>query len=172
MKFTWPKYILLALAIILAQVLVLNHVAFQTYVNPYLYVFLIYMLPFNTNKTLTLAIAFVVGFMVDVFSDTAGWHAGASVLAMFTRNVMINITKPLEGHEEGDGISVFSLGLSNYLIFTGIIVGIHHFYLFFIESFKWSSLFPSLLKGLFSSVFTLILMISFQYIFIQKKRRR
>lgn len=172
MKFTWSKYILLSVAIILAQVLVLNHVAFQTYVNPYLYVFLLCMLPFNTQKTLTLTLAFLVGITVDIFSDTAGWHAGASVLAMFTRNLMLNITKPLEGHEEGDGISVFSLGLSNYLIFVGIIVGVHHFYLFFTESFKVSLFFPSLLKGLISAVFTIAMMVTFQYMFIQKKRRR
>lgn len=172
MKFTWSKYILLSIAIILAQVLVLNHIAFQTYINPYLYVFLLCMLPFNTQKTLTLILAFMVGIAVDIFSDTAGWHAGASVLAMFTRNLMLNITKPLEGHEEGDGISVFSLGLSNYLIFVGIIVAIHHFYLFFTESFKMSLFFPSLMKGLISAVFTISMMVIFQYMFIQKKRRR
>lgn len=172
MKFTWAKYILLSIAVILAQVLVLNHVAFNTYINPYLYVFLICLLPFNIQKTISLLIAMILGVLVDVCSDTAGWHMGASVLAMFTRNLMINITKPLEGHEEDDGISVFSLGLTNYLIFAGIIVSVHHFYLFLLESFKWSLFFSSFLKGLISAIFTMILMITIQFIFIQKKRRR
>ncbi|MFZ4059415.1 MAG: rod shape-determining protein MreD, partial [Ferruginibacter sp.] len=63
--------------LILLQVLVFNNMHLNGYINPYVYVLFILLLPFETPQWLLLISAFLLGFGVDLFSDTMGMHTAA-----------------------------------------------------------------------------------------------
>lgn len=68
---------------VLLQVLVLNHIRFGGYANPYLYVLFILMLPYEMPGWLLLVISFIMGYTIDLFSATPGIHAVPQCLWAF-----------------------------------------------------------------------------------------
>ena len=68
------------IVLILLQVLVLNNVQFLGFLNPYIYILFILSLPVKFPRWITLILGFVLGLIIDVFSNTIGTHAFATVL--------------------------------------------------------------------------------------------
>ena len=87
-------------ALILLQVLVLNNIQFSGYINPNVYVLFILMLPVQTPGWIVLISSFLLGISIDMFSDSLGLHATASVLIAFIRPNIINILSAKEAFVE------------------------------------------------------------------------
>ena len=68
------------IVLIVLQVLVLNNVQFLGFLNPYIYILFILSLPVKFPRWITLILGFVLGLIIDVFSNTIGTHAFATVL--------------------------------------------------------------------------------------------
>ncbi len=83
--------------LILLQVMVLNNVQFNGFINPFLYVMFILMLPFETPNWLVLIIGFILGLIIDSFGDTMGMHAAACTAMGFARKTVLKFFSPLEG---------------------------------------------------------------------------
>ena len=71
--------------LVLVQVLVLNNIHFMGYINPYVYVLFILLLPVRFSRLFTLILAFALGLIIDAFSNTYGIHAFSTVLIAFLR---------------------------------------------------------------------------------------
>src|SRR4030042_1448311 len=54
------KYLLIFILLILAQVLVFNNIEFSGFMNPYIYVLFVLLLPFNTPKLVQLLSSFAL----------------------------------------------------------------------------------------------------------------
>lgn len=130
------------------------------------------MLPFRTPNWLLLVFSFAMGICIDMFSDTIGMHAAACVLAAFVRPFTINYVYTKEDYEYVTQPSVKDMGLYPFLTYASIIIFIHHFALFYIEAFRFSGFFSTLLKVILSSLFTIILIIITQYIFVREKKKK
>jgi cell shape-determining protein MreD len=59
------------LFLILLQVLVLNHVQWSGYVNPYVYILFIMMLPVETPRWLVILLGLITGLLIDYESETS-----------------------------------------------------------------------------------------------------
>ena len=78
------KYIFQLPFFLLIQIYILNEVFFASYINPFLYLILIIIMPFKTPKWFLLFYAFIFGFFIDVFSGNLGMHSTAClILAIF-----------------------------------------------------------------------------------------
>ena len=156
------KYIASFIGLVLFQGLILNNVELSGYINPYLYVVFILMLPFDTPSWLTLLIAFALGLTIDVFSSTLGMHLSATLFMAFCRNYLLKLIAPRGGYEFSDKPNMQAMGLSWYLLYAGILVVLHHLFLFYVESFKFTQFFSTLFRTLASSFFTLLLIFILQ----------
>lgn len=158
------------LFLIIFQVLVLNNVQLGGYINPYLYVLFILMLPFETPGWLLLVLSFFMGLCIDMFSNTAGMHTAASTFMAFCRPYLLAMIAPREGFERGSRPTIKKFGISWVLTYAGILILLHHFVLFYLEMFRLSSFFSTLLRVLLSSVFTLGLVILSQFLFSRENK--
>lgn len=156
------KYIVSFILLILFQGLILNNIEFGGYINPYLYVVFILMLPFDTPDWLVLLIGFVLGLCVDMFSSTIGMHISATVFMAFARTYLLKLIQPRGGYDFGLKPNVQMMGLAWYLLYASILVLAHHLFLFYIESFKFSQFFSTMGRALSSTFFTLVLVFIFQ----------
>src|SRR5210317_1030582 len=77
------------IALVLIQALVLNHINFLSYINPYVYILFIILFPIKNNRLLFIFIAFLLGLTVDLFSDSGGIHAAACVTIAYIRPVVL-----------------------------------------------------------------------------------
>ena len=89
MSKTILQFILLGLILVLAQVIVFNHICLFNVAVPMVFIYLIIRLPITLSLNWTLTIGFFLGLVVDVFSDTYGMNAlSCTVLAMLKRPVL------------------------------------------------------------------------------------
>lgn len=127
------KNIVRFLLVVLLQVFILNKMNLFGYLNPFVYVLFIILLPFQTNKMLLLLLAFGTGLTIDIFGDTPGLHTAATVFMAFLRPSLISgFFGRLEfTQNEEPGINKLGFGgFSRYMI---VLVVIHHFILFFLK---------------------------------------
>ena len=157
------RYGLIFLILILLQVLVFNNIQFSGYVNPYVYVMFILLLPVEIPQWLLIIISFFTGLTVDFFTGTTGMHAGATVMAGFVRPYILRFISPRDGYEPGANPSMGIYGFRWFLFYTILMVTVHHFLLFFLEVFRFTGFFHTMLRVILSSVFTVTFILLAEY---------
>ncbi len=158
-------------ALVLVQVLIVKNIELGRFINPFLYVLFILILPFETPKWLLLLSAFVLGITVDMFYDTSGMHAAACVVMAYIRPGVLKLFSPRDGYEFGTQPSIQYLGIPWFLSYAGILVFVHHLILFYIEIFRLNEFFSTFFRVIVSSIFTLLLVVISQYLFQRKKEQ-
>jgi len=153
-------YILL----VFIQVLILNNIQLSGFINPFLYVLFILLLPFQTPTYLLMILGFMMGMTIDIFSNTPGIHSSATVFMAFMRPHVISLLSGRDSQDIGISPRIKGLGFAWFLKYTVILVLCHHIFLFYIEVFTFTGAFYTLLRCLLSSVFSIILVIISQYI--------
>ncbi len=156
--------------LILLQVLVLNHIFLGGYINPYLYVLFILLLPFESPKWLLLLSGFLLGVGVDIFSDTLGLNAAACVAMAFARPFVIQSISRGTGVEYTGEPSLARQGFKWFLYYSAILILIHHAFLFYLEIFRFSEFFLTLVRVILSAAFTLGLVFIAEYIRTPRKK--
>ena len=156
------KYGAMFILLTLFQGLILNNIEFGGYVVPFLYVFFILALPFETPNWLVLILAFLIGVCIDTFTSTLGMHTSATVFMGFCRAYMLKLIEPRGGYEFNLKPNVQMMGLTWYLIYISALVFLHYVFLCYIESFKFSQFFYTFGRALSSTIFTLVLVMIVQ----------
>ncbi|MBG65285.1 MAG: rod shape-determining protein MreD [Flavobacteriales bacterium] len=154
------KYLKLTPVFILIQILVLNQILFFGYMNPFLYIILILSLPIGTSKWFLLLYSFVIGFIIDIFSTSLGFHSTACVLIAFIKPYISKITIPQNILGYMDEINMWKIGVKPYVLYSLIIILIHHALLFIIENASFNI--HVLQKIIFSTIMTLIILLIVQ----------
>ena len=149
--------------LILFQVLILNNIQFNGYINPYLYIYFILLLPFETPRWLLLLSAFLLGLSLDAFTNTFGLNAAACVLMAFVRPFVISAISTGTEFMIGHSPSLKNQGFKWFAYYSITLILIHHFSLFYLEIFRFSEFFQTLLRVLLSSAFTLLLVFIAEY---------
>ncbi len=140
--------------LIALQLLIFSNIEFSGYVNPYIYVMFILILPLAIPSWLLLLLSFLTGFVIDLFSGTLGLHAFATVLAGFVRPWVLSLNVAIESAEGEISPSIYKGGFQWFLAYTLIIVLVHHLALFYIEIFSFRHFFHTLLRVLLSTAVT------------------
>ena len=155
--------------LIFLQLFVLNNIQFSGFVNPYLYVMFILLLPFKISGWFMLIMAFVLGLIIDIASGTIGYHTMATVFMAYFRYHLLQLIAPHDGYDSGTSPTISSLGFSWFFKYSSILVFAHHLVLFWIESFRLNDLFPATLRALASSIFTILLVLICQFLTTRSK---
>ena len=151
------KYLGLLPVYILLQVVVLNEVLFYAYINPFLYVILIISLPLKTPKWFLLIYAFLLGFSIDLFSGSLGFHSTATVLIAFMKPFISKITIPYNILAETDEITLKKIGNKAFITFSLFLILVHNSCLFITEHLSLNlALFSKIIA---SSLVTLVIVL-------------
>ncbi|HKM93096.1 MAG TPA: rod shape-determining protein MreD [Prolixibacteraceae bacterium] len=160
-------HIILFVTVVLIQVLFMNNIQFSRLVNPYFYVLFILLIPINTPRYLLLLSGFLLGFTIDIFSNTPGIHASATVFMAFVRPFVVNVSNV----DEDDTVlppSVATFGFSWFVRYAVILILLHHFFLFFIEIFSVQNFLQTFLRSFFSAIFTFVFVLISQFLMFRK----
>jgi len=149
------RHIIFFVLLILLQVLFFNNIQFSGYVNPYIYIMFILLLPVEIPSWLLLLLSFATGLIIDFFTGSPGMHTSATVLAGFVRPQILTVLSPRDGYEPGASPSMLTYGFRWFLIYSLTIILIHHTALFYLEVFRLSEFFRTMLRVLLSSLFSL-----------------
>ena len=151
------KYLRLLPLYVVLQVVVLNEVLFSAYINPFLYVILIISLPLKIPKWFLLIYAFLLGFFIDLFSGSLGFHSTATILIAFIKPFISKITIPYNILGETDEITLKKVGNKAFITFSLFLILIHNSCLFITEHLSITlALFGKIMA---SSLVTLIIVL-------------
>ncbi len=157
------RYGLIFILLVLLQVLLFNNIQFTGYINPYVYIMFILLLPADIPAWLLLVLSFFTGAVIDFFAGSPGMHSSATVLAGFVRPAVLRIISVRDGYDSATGPSMLSYGLRWFMTYTIIMVLVHHTALFYLEVFRLTDFFRTLLRVLLSSFFSVIFILLLEH---------
>lgn len=161
------RYALTFISLIAIQLLVLNNIKLGGYINPYIYILFIMLLPFEIKGWLLLLFGFLTGLTMDAFTGTLGMHSSATLFIAFLRPyILTNISTHSTTDKKGrPTMSMTDLGW--FIRYSVFIVIAHHVMLFYLETFSFTHFFHTLLRVILSSIVTIFFILLSQFLFIR-----
>lgn len=147
----------------LVQGLFLNNICLFNMATPFIYVYFLLILDKDIDHNVLMVIAFLLGLTIDIFSNTPGVNAGASVLITFIRPVVLELFSP-RGEYENFEPGIYTLGFWAFFRYVTVQVLIHHTALFLLDTFSFDNIEYMLLRILCSSLLTVMLVMSIEFI--------
>ena len=156
------------IVLLLVQVVLCNNINFLGFINPYIYIVFIFLFPIRDSRLILLLVSFLLGMLVDIFSDSGGVHAAASVVLAYSRPLFLKLSFGMLYEHQSIKFSNTDIGSLFGYVALGTLL--HHFVLFSLEVFNIYDILLTLKKTLFSSIFTIILSILIIVLFSRNKK--
>jgi rod shape-determining protein MreD len=150
------------------QIIIFNNMNFLGYISPFPYILFIILYPVNGNKSGLLVASFLLGLIMDMFSNSGGIHTTACLVLAYFRPFIFKFSFGLS--YEYQTIKLNDVLTPERFSFILLSVVIHHLILFTLEAFQFSFILDVLLRTLLSTVFTLLICIIIIYL-IKPNRR-
>lgn len=163
-------HIFLFVVYLLLQVVIFRHVVLFHTAFCFVYVAYLLLLPNDVNALLLMAVGFLMGFIIDIFYDSLGMHAFASVFLMYVRNYWLNLITPQGGYDSNATPSIPANGLQWFLVYIIPMIFLHHLLLFYIEAGGFGLFWFTLWKVIASTLLTSFLIILAQSLFAKRRR--
>ena len=150
------------------QVIVFNNINLFGFISPFPYILFIILYPVNGNKSGLLVASFLLGIILDMFSNSGGIHTTASLLLAYLRPSIFRFAFGVS--YEYQTIKLNDTLTPERFSFLLVAVVLHHLVLFIFEAFQFSLLWDILIRTLLSSSITLIICIIIIYLIKPNKR--
>ncbi len=134
-------WIILGLAL---QVLLFNHLSLGGGIV-LMYLYMIFRMPVEWNRSVQILAGFLVGLLVDIFCNTPGLHAFVCCTTMWLRLPMLHMFVVSDDIKNGCP-TYHRLGFSIFTRFMAILLAIHSVLLYSLEAFTVFNFFNLLLK--------------------------
>lgn len=164
--------IIWSIVLILAQVLVFNHICLFGYAVAFVFIYTLIKLPISMSKEWQFTIAFLLGLVIDIFSDTLGMNTLACTILMAVRRPVIRLyvtrddelTDTYPGYNSFGTFSFIKYVLTLTLLYCGMFYLIES--LFSVQSIK------TLFQILASTALTALLILGIDNLTFQKSEKR
>ncbi|PRZ26530.1 rod shape-determining protein MreD [Flavobacterium granuli] len=168
MNSTLLTNILRFVLLLAVQILIFNNMTFLGFIIPLPYLLFIILFPVNGNKSGLLVASFLLGIIMDVFSNSGGIHATACLTLAYLRPSLFKFAFGVS--YEYQTIKLNDVLTPERFSFISLAVLIHHFTLFLLEAFQISFFLDLLIRTLLSAVFTIISCIIIIYLIKPNKK--
>lgn len=150
------------------QIIIFNNMNFLGYISPFPYILFILLYPVNGNKSALVVTSFLLGIIMDLFSNSGGTHATACLILAYFRPSIFKFAFGLS--YEYQTIKINDVLTPQRFSFILVSVVIHHFTLFLLEAFQLSFILDTLITTVLSTVFTILICIIIIYLIKPNKR--
>lgn len=155
---------------LLLQVLLFRRVVLFDTAFCFVYIGFILFLPMEITTVVLMLLAFVMGIALDVFQNSPGLHAGASVVLAFLRNRWLLALTPQGGYDAATGSNAYSqpgaLWLLTYML---PLIILHQLVLFYAEAGGFQLMWLTLGKVLASVLFTFLMLFLYRLLFYRRR---
>ena len=141
------------IGLVLHQVLIQKNIQIADYATPFLYIYFILKFDSGTSRNELMLWAFFFGLTIDVFADTPGMNAAATVLLAFLRPSLLRLFTPRDNLDSFIP-SFKTIGITPFLKYTTASVFVHSLALLSIEFFSFSGIWLLLLRVLLCTILT------------------
>jgi hypothetical protein len=151
------------------QILIFNNIGITSWkIVPAFFLLIILLIPFETPDWLMLPVAFLLGLIVDIFTDTIGLNSASCVLLAFFRPIVLRSISPRGGYDAGTYPRVYYMGLPWFLKYSSILIIIHQAAYYLLDDFGFGHIWRVFIKIIIGTFFTLLLIIVSQFLVYRK----
>ncbi|WP_300171211.1 rod shape-determining protein MreD [Duncaniella sp.] len=172
MSKTVLQFILLGFILVLAQVIVFNHICLFNVAVPLVFIYLLVRLPITLSVNWMLTIGFFLGLTVDIFSDTYGMNTLACTIEAMMRKPILRLYVPREEDLTRPEPSMYSLGTATYLKYLLTLTLLYCSLIFLIEAFTFFNPVRLLMRIVFSTILSMALMIGIDSFMTPQSEKR
>lgn len=151
---------LLFVALVLIQVLVCNHIMMFHVAVPFIFIYFILRLPIGMSRVAELTLAFLMGFLIDLFSDTPGVNSLASTVLAAIKPTVFYAYVARDDKTKKIIPAISTVGWQAYSKFALTMSLFFCFMVFTIEFMSFAGVEEILLMTISSSVLTFALIIA------------
>ncbi len=155
--------------LLLVQVLLCNHIHWFGFLNPQVYLMAILLLPLNMKKSFQYIIAFLTGLIVDVFFQTYGLFASATLVLAFLRPLLLYLMNGFRPYESSFNPSPNEHKFASLLTYVFPLVLAHQLVLNMIEIADFTKIIFIIWSSFANAAFTTLIILSLLYIFRRTK---
>ena len=156
------------ISLFLLQIIIFNNINLFGFVSPFPYVLFIILFPVNGNKSALLISSFLLGLLLDIFSNSGGIHTTASILLAYFRPSIFKFAFGVS--YEYQTIKLNDTLTPERFSFLFVAILLHHLILFILEAFQFSLVLDILLRSITSTALTIIISIIIIYLIKPNKR--
>lgn len=172
MSKTTLQFILLTFILVTAQVIVFNHICLFNVAAPMVFIYVIIRLPITLSLNWMVTTGFFLGLTVDIFSDTYGMNALACTLLAMLRRPMLRLYVPREEDLTKPEPTMMSLGTAIFLKYLLTATLFYCALIFIIESFTFFHPLQLLLRIVFSTLLSMIIMLGIDSLMTPQSEKR
>ena len=147
--------------LLLIQVLILNNIHLFQVATPLLYVLFVITFRRGMPKWMILTYSFLLGLLLDIFTNTPGLAAGTMTLIAVIQPYLLETLTPRDSAENMQ-VSVSTMGFSKFVTFSAILVGIYCVVFFALEAFNFFDWQMWLLRAVSSALLTLLFVLAIE----------
>ena len=148
-------------SLLVVQVLILNHVHFLGVGTPLLYVYFAITFRRSFPKWLVLVSCFLLGLMVDTFSNTPGLASSVMTITGVAQCYLMELIAPRDSAEDM-AASMKTLGFSKFSTLSGLLTLLYCMLFFALEAFNFFDILMWLARSLVSAVLTMVLILAIE----------
>ncbi len=172
MSKTILQFVVLFIVMLLAQVTIFNHIVLFNVAMPIVFIYFIIRLPITLNINWVLTLAFILGFSVDIFSDTQGMNALACTILAAIRKFIFRLYFPREDDLTIPIPSIRSLGMGIYIKYLFSIVLAYCAFIYIIEAFTFFNPLQLILRIISSTAITFLLLLGIDSLMLSRREKR
>ncbi len=147
------------MAIMASQVLICNHIILFGVAMPLLSVYFIIRMPMSMKMSMLLTLSFLLGLIIDIWSDTLGLNALACTITAGIKRPALYAYVQRDDRVKEIIPNIATLGLGNYCKYMLTMVCIYSLLVFTIEYFSFADIKEIIILTLGSSLLTFLLLL-------------
>jgi hypothetical protein len=132
----------------------------------------IMLLPFELTVIPMMGIAFLMGLVIDIISNTYGLNTSSLVLMAYLRPIVFKFYGPREGYDPLKEPTSQDMGTSWFTVVYGILLGLHSFWFFLLEIFELGRIGFILQKTIFSGLLSFLLALLIQSFILNSTQKK
>ncbi|MCF0214182.1 MAG: rod shape-determining protein MreD [Muribaculaceae bacterium] len=165
--------VVLTLVLLLAQVVVFNHMCLFNVAVPMVFIFALIKMPVSINVNWLMTIGFFMGLFVDVFADTYGMNSLSMTLLSVLRRPVMSLYLP-RGEELPDDTmpSIKVFGVGTFVKYITTLTLLFCTIVFVIEAFSLLNFWLLIARIIFSTVLSVVIMLAIESLFKGQSEKR
>jgi len=158
------QYIFFSFIIITLQLIMFNNVNFLGFINPWIYIFLIIIIPASIKENYLIIISFLMGLLLDSLFSTSGINTISLISVAWLRNYLLKKIFSGKNYDKKKFISIKNNGFNLYLKYVTTIVFIHHGILILVDYVNFIKISEIMMKTILSSIVSIVIIMCFSFV--------
>lgn len=163
--------LLLFLLMVLLQI-ICNRICLFNIAVPFVFIYFILRLPLTLSVNWVMTLSFLIGLVVDIFSNTQGMFAMSCVILGALRKIVFGLFYPREDEMTIPIPSIRTLGIGNYIKYMFTLTVIFCTCIYVIQLFTFNNFLLTFFRIIGSSILTAIILFGFDSIATTRREKR